>query len=592
MSTMQMTGATLWAALSWVVSFITDKLGIEVVRSNGGARTDSKRVWLPRLPDGLLTRKEVVMVIGYLYHECAHIMKSDFTLKGKTPLHHAIGGVLEDIRIEDWAQGFFPAARKYLSELVRYLAEAGMAGESPSFCVLNDELSEAEVLQWYILYRLRHDLLGQTGIKPAMDTAVGVASKMFPRGMIVRLEALMFEVKECTSEAEVLELADAIVEMIKEEKAKEPPPPPPPPPKGEAGEEEGGGDSGVGDSGEDGSKSGNSGGNSAGEDGDANGDPQAGPGKGGQTGEQDDSQPGQAGGKGAGGTGDLDALLNMGEAEIVDSVGDMLGEAIDEVAQARAGTGTSMPNLHKLPLREARVDLSALKATVNATRTKTLQWMQSASQSQTRLVQRGLVIDPTALAMARVGGSVFVEEEEGIDLNSAWDVVIDRSGSMGHLIAAAVQAAVATMLAFDAPGIKTQVSVFPVYDQTGDEGVAIIKGWDDSPRKLASRIGSLSVSGGTPMAEAVMHAAACVARREETLKGVIVVTDGDPNDDDATREVIDQVRNAGIIVAGLGIGVNPAPVFGEKYAVQLDNISELSKVMSRLVRTAMLAQKK
>lgn len=591
-----MTGASLWAALSAVAGFITDKTGIPVLRGSG-ARTDSKHIWLPRLPDGLLTKKEVVMVIAYLYHECAHIMKSNFTLKADSPLHKAIAGVLEDIRIEDWAQGFFPAARRYLSELVRYMTEAGMAGKDPCFCLVTEEMSEAEVLQWYILYRLRHDVLGQTAIKPVMDSAAAVANKMFSRGLIVRLEALMFEVKRCTVEDEVFELSAAIVEMIKEEneKDKEPPPPPPEPQKKE-GEQGGGQDApGGSDNGKTEADDSNAGGNSAGGSEDsATGSSkpqQSQSGAGGQGGQQDGTQPALRGGNGAGGTGDLEALLNMGDDEVIASVGDMLGDAIDQVAEAKAGMGTSMPNLHKLPLKEKPVDLAKLRGTVNATRTRTLQWMQSASQSESRLVHRGLDIDPAALAMSRVGGAVFIEEEEGIDLNSAWAIVIDRSGSMGHLIQSAASASVATMLAFDSPGIKTQVSVFPVYGSENNEGVAIVKGWEDSPRKLASRIGSLTVSGGTPMAEALMHAAACVARREESLKGVIVVTDGQPNDIAATREVIDQVRKAGLVVSGLGIGVNPAPVFGGKHAVQLNNITELSGVMGKLIRAAMMEQK-
>lgn len=88
------------------------------------------------------------------------------------------------------------------------------------------------------------------------------------------------------------------------------------------------------------------------------------------------------------------------------------------------------------------------------------------------------------------------------------------------------------------------------------------------------------------MAEAILFAASDVIRREETLKIVLVVTDGDPNDMGATRYIIDRARADGITVVGLGIGVETAPVFGERYASTIRNIGELSASMVRLVKAA------
>lgn len=557
----------LWGALSAVVGFITDKTGIEVVRgdASGTASTNGKRITIPRLPEGMLSFREVTKVIAFLYHECAHVLRSDFTLQADSALHKAVANVLEDIRIEKWAMQSFPAARKYLSELVRILTEDGEQ-TGLGFPPLNEEMPEARMLQLYMLYRLRHDLLRQEGIKPSLDASVAVVEKKFPPGMMVRLNAMMFEVDKCDDEKDVFELSAEICKMIKDENEKAQNPPPQEQPDDD--KSEGGNDA----SGADQPASHSS------------------PSEEGSTG-QSNAQESSSSGQGAGGTGSLDELLNMSAEDIIQSVGDMLGDQLNEmsVQHQQAGSAT-MPNVHSLQLKESPVDMVSLKGAVNATRTKTINWLASAAQSDLQRDRKGILIDPTQLAMASVGGEIFAEECEGIDINCAISIVIDRSLSMASLITQAANAALATALAYDVQGIETQVSVFPVYKRDGgstDEGVAVVKRWGEKPRALAARIGSIDTSGGTPMAEALMFAASDILRREESLKLVIVVTDGDPNDEVATKEVIETARRAGIVVAALGIGVDPSRVFGEKFAGRLDDINHLSGVMCRLVKAAM-----
>ena len=88
------------------------------------------------------------------------------------------------------------------------------------------------------------------------------------------------------------------------------------------------------------------------------------------------------------------------------------------------------------------------------------------------------------------------------------------------------------------------------------------------------------------MAEAILFAASDVVRREETLKIVMVVTDGDPNDREATKYIIDRARADGITVVGLGIGVDTSPVFDSRYAATITDIGVLSASMVKLVKAA------
>lgn len=603
------TGAALWGALSAIAGFLTDKVGVPVVRG-GRPSTDLKSIFLPKLPDTSMTWSEVIKVIAFLYHEAAHILWTTHGDEVMTPLERSIRGKLEDIRIELKAIGTFPAAAKYLGDLVRMLVEEGMS-ESPKgvhFPPMNDDQTEVQVLQWYLLYRLRHDVLHQKGIAPLMPGVEAVVANKLPSGMRTRLDALMFQITECDSTSDVVSLTKEIAKMVAEEQEKEkekaeqrekekqqqqdaqPPQDDPQPGSNDSdSDDDGDGDSdgqqqasGTADSDADGDGSDDA--NAQ----DASGQSQPGPADGDAGDDGAGNSPSNSGEDAAANSDALSRLLQMGDEDIVGDLGEMLKVAVDVVAATNSGQSTSMPNIHKLPLKQQPVDMNGIRGSVNAVRTKTLNWMSSAAQSEVTHERRGMVIDPTQLHRARLCGDIFVEETEGVDLNAAIAIVIDRSGSMSSCIGEAAKAAVATMLAFEVPGIKTQVSVFPVYDEDDDEGVAIVKRWDETSRLLASRMGSLGVSGGTPMAEAILSASATLLYRPETLRLVLVVTDGDPNDLETTHDVIAKARSAGIAVAGVGIGVDPSLVFGERHSATLASINELSGVMVRLVKSAIV----
>jgi nitric oxide reductase activation protein len=303
--------------------------------------------------------------------------------------------------------------------------------------------------------------------------------------------------------------------------------------------------------------------------------------------EQSESASG-AGGNGAGGSQALDQLLSMPEEQITQNIGQMLEEAINQAAAKAkwSSKSTVMPNVFPLRLKQSKVDMTQVRASINAIRTRTLNWMSSASETDRQHARAGVKLDFSRLHAVPFGGEVFVRECEGIDLNAAVSILIDRSGSMRQEIQRAAYAAMATMLAFDVPGIETQVAVFPSC-RDHEEGVGVIKRWQESPRDLAGRIASLTVDGGTPMAEAMLWAAADLVRREETLRVILVVTDGMPNNLEAALDVVARARANEVAVVGVGIGVDPSQVFGEKYSASITDINELSGAMVRLIKASM-----
>jgi hypothetical protein len=544
-------------ALPVIAGFIAERTGIKI-RRGASAWTDSESITLPRLPELTLTPEEVSKTVGYLYHEAFHIRESDFSLQFPNALVRSIEGLLEDIRIERKGMSRFPAARFYLDELVRQVAEAGMRGEASGFQVVSADDTAPAILQIYGLALLRHDLLGQRHIAPILDAAKRAAQAKFPASMLVKYEALLHLVTECEREADCLALAGEIAKMIREEEATLRQPPP------ETSEDTSSAApaSNVGTSPQE-------------------ADPAP------ATSDEGDVGAGSAD---AAFEENLDALLQMKDDEVMRSVGEMAAQALNAVARrGRGAHAVTMPNVHtlKLPLQRGATD--ALKASVNGIRTRTLQWMASAAESDVTHSRAGTLIDPARLHLARQGGEIFLSQSEGIDLNAALVIVIDRSSSMAPIIQTVARAALAMMLAYDVPGLATQVVVFPVNGAVRgqpDVGLAVLKDWDESTRDMAGRLPGLPADGWTPMAEAVLFAAVSVSRRPETLKVVLAVTDGEPDDEVAAHEVIDHVRGAGIAVLGLGIGVNPDRVFGPMCSASVSAVGELASTMARLFRSA------
>lgn len=585
-------------ALPAIAGFIADRTGIPVIRGSR-AMTDGKAIYLPRRRSEIdITEADLLKSVAFLYHEAGHMLHSDFTLAADNPLKRAITGALEDIRIEHLVISRFPAARRYLERLVALMVEQGVE-VGTGFVEVKAEDKESSIVQWYILYRLRHEVLQQSPMAGIAAGAASIAKQRFPATMLTRLDALMFEVTNCKSEAEVFELADAIIEMIKEEKQKEEErnaqrqqqqqqesDQEQSQAQDQAGQNDGeqqqdaSGDSSGDESGQpegsgDPSKDG-----AAGQSADSHGD----------AGDDDTGKSSQGSQDGAGGfDAALDQLLNMSDEDIQEDLGEMLRQAINASAQAEGydGNSISVPNVYRPQLRSSPVDIGKVRASINGVRTKVMQWMASAAEEDINHARAGMMIDSSRIWQGRLGGSIFTRKDEGIDLNAAVHFVVDRSGSMQSRIGAAVEAALGAIVAFDTPGIQTQVSLFPWYEELGghrDEGVAVVKKWGEKPTALASRIGGLGTDGGTPMAEAILAATNSLVYRDETLKVIMVATDGMPDDFGATHEIIERARQAGIVVLGLGIELDPSPVFGAGFSASLHNIGELSGAMIKLLR--------
>ncbi len=590
-----MRATALQRALPVVAGMIADRTGVEV-KTGTCAQTDGKVVYLPPLPLNL-GEDDFVSAIGYVYHECGHVVDTDFSVLKQitSALQMGIWNPLEDIRIEKLRMSKSPGARNYLNKLVAILTQRGLDGTPNGFGVVpnDDSVPASFVFQAYLLYKLRHDVLEQTAIKPLLDMAEAAMAR-FPIGMRTKLEALVFEVERCENSGDVLQLANEIMKMIEEEDKKNDE-------EQQQDEPQSGDDqSGEPDSDSDGSNSGGSDGaadeaadgaaDGVSDDG-SNGAPQGA--SSGQSSEAPDADPAGAPQQGAGaGSGALKELLSMTQDQVMETLDEKLQNSLDSASRkaAKSGRVLTSANVHPMRLPNKQVDTSRIKGAVNSIRVRTLAWLSSIAECDSHLVRSGKSLDYSRLFQGRFGGPMFLRTEEGIDTNTDIVFLEDRSGSMSSLIGMASEAVLASVLAYDIHGVNTQVAVFPVAGRvnggTDADGVAVIKGWNESPRMLGGRIQALTADGSTPMAEAILWAACDLLKRDPARRIIMVKTDGDPDDVDAAIEAIELARQNGIHVLGLGIGCDVTRVFGKEYSAFIRDISELTGSMVKLIKQA------
>ncbi len=589
-----MRASALQRALPVVAGMIADRTGVEV-KTGTCAETDGKVIFLPPLPMKI-EEDDFVRAIGYIYHECGHVTETDFSVIGEitSALQMAIWNQLEDVRIERAQMGKSPGARSYLTKLVEILVRRGLEGKAESFgLVPDDEATPASsVFQAYLLYKLRHDVLEQTAIKPLLESAE-VAMERFPQGMRTKLEALIFEVKRCESSGDVLALANEIILMIQDEDEDQ-----------NKDDEQGDGDEGQGavDQTTEGDGGMDAASQNAGTDGDPapeqegdnesqdpHGDSDSDTGDG-----QGQDEGGSQGASGHAGNGSaLKELLSMTEGDLAETIDQKLQKSLDMAAGRAAASGrvVTSANVHQLRLPNKQADTSRIKGAINLIRVRTLSFLSSIAECDTQLVHSGRSLDFSKLFHGRFGGPMFSQAEEGIDINTDLLFLGDASGSMDGQMGLAGEAVLASILAYDVSGINTQVAVFPVAGQvngsTDPDGVGIVKRWSESPRIMGGRIQSLVADGSTPMAEAILWATCEMLKRDPARRIIVVSTDGDPDDVSATLEAIEFARSNGIYVLGLGIGRDVTKVFGSAFSAKIDTIVDLAGSMVKLIQRAM-----
>lgn len=568
-------------ALPIIANALGNTLGVQVVMNAGRASTNGKQIFLPSLEtDNPVSKK---LAIGYIAHEAAHVRFSDFSLDFNTPLEQMIDNILEDIRIEKEIARVYPGCRLFLAETVEGLVQSGF------FAPLKGDETPVKVMQCFMLYQLRLNVLGQDAIADLAAHAETVLKDKVPEGMRIRLEALMYQVENCESEKDVLDLSRAIISMMKEEANKEE--------EKENQQQQADSDPNKQGNGRSQDDSRQNGGQQGGGD-DLN-DKDDATGNGSSDGK--DSQDGQVAASaslqnGTGAVGQdasdiIKQILAAGDGEALKDTGQALEEAMGQSESHGASSAIPFQNFMVEQVASNVVDIATemyrVTGASNALKVRAQALLQAQTLSTKRSVMAGTKLNMKNLHLAKLGGPVFQKVKNGVAVDTAIAVLVDRSISMRPRIKLATDAALATTMAFQRPNVKTAVFAFP-YKKAGKEGNGVLKHWDAQPASAIETYATLGIEGETPMAEAMMGAGIALMQRPEKRKILLVNTDGDPNDNDQAKWVINLLRKSGVEVLGLGIMQDTWKLFGQNWAARVDDIDLLPSAMICMLDNIML----
>jgi cobalamin biosynthesis protein CobT len=578
-------------ALGIIINALAGLIGLVIKMNAPKFCTDGKVVYLP-------TSNNRKLLLGGGVHEAAQCKFSDFSVfkQIKSALEKHVSGILEDIFAEKSMINAFPGTRMMLSDMVEELI-------SQEMFTVPRESTPTEMVQTFMLYRLRADVLEQKAICAYADQAEELVRAALPAGMMIRLESLIFQVEDCKSSQDVLALTRAIITMMEDEKKKE--------------EEKEQQQAAAGDQSDDTDP-----GLAAGDDQSDDADPDlaAGDDKAddathgsdpsdvpaicddiadvpGQSADANQQAPGDDSLKNEPKASDIiKSILDAGDDDAIKSTNEALVEAFGACQDSSAETLNSnvVPfKCHSVQLTDEQNTNSNIDAeknrvagVSNALRVRAQSLLQAQTMSRKRNVLMGTKLNVKNLHQAKLGGPVFQQETKGVAVDTAILVLVDRSTSQKNRIGLATDAALATTMAFQRPDVKTAVFTFP-YTQ-GEEGNGVLKGWNAMPSSAIPAYQSLGVEGCTPMAEAMMGAGLALMQRPEKRKILLVATDGEPDDTGAAQWVINLARKSGIEVLGLGILCDTSNVFGQQWSRKIDCIDNLPVAMIGMLDSVML----
>ena len=565
----------LLGALPIIAKVLGRRLGVEVViGARREASTDGRTIHLPPLPAA--SAPLAVLANGFIDHEAAHVRYTDFAVAKPAGLAGLLANLLEDIRVERTLGAAYPGSRRNLAALVEYLENHAPAVPPPDAPVARQVLGA-------LLYLLRARLLDQTALAAGAAVLEARLDALLPEGVVVKLLALAFAVRQAASTAEVIALAERIVAMLQEEA------PPPPPPSAPAGDSAGSPPSPVGDpAGEPPPASGHP--TSAGPSATA-GDPAGGPPP--ASGDPAEGGPAGSPAEGAAGAGSpgarqaaLAALLAAGEG---DAAGlDIGARARDRLTALAAGHPEARMVLAEYddppPACDPANAVARARAATALLRRRLGVLVQARRDEDAWRARRGRRLDPGSLYRPSAGQPVrFVRRAARDAPETAVGLLLDRSGSMRGAMDLAGQAVLATALALEAlTGVTCWVAAFP--GAAADRVVPLV-GFAERARRVAGRF-DLAAAGGTPLATALWRAGYELSQRLEPRRLLVVATDGEPDDGEAARRIVGRCRAAGIEVIGLGIGQRLAEVravFGDRDATAIAALAELAPALFALL---------
>lgn len=598
---------SLNGALPIMARYFCDDIGVEVIHGAKWPHTRNRKIYLPNLVE-----EEGVVTLGLAFtsHESAHIKYSDpavYDMAGnEPPFVGRFMNALEDIRIEKRMMADHCVARPWLSySAVKVLGGPVTGGQS-----------EAAVLHNACLLMGRALHLNQP-LHTEAEAYRTMLRETFGPGRSVKVLALLSKVAGQPDTMAIYHLTHQILDVLDEEEPDEDPQDDSGDQSGSGGQQNqnqqpGNGPEGDDDDGDPGQGSGatkpgdddqvpGSGGDQST---DPNGDPQESPSG---EGVKQNSDSGNSSGNGGDSDGShslKEKILSTSKAEC-DELKSDLGDGIASLLKDKIDRSVARPApllkqaggsdfLGPQTVAKGRAASAGLKQVL-------LGLMQGAQQARPVPRRTGKSVDATRLARVPVGEvRVFRRTDPVQRVNAAFEILLDASSSMGTAGADGIkplrhaeEATCALLSALDGiQGVTTGAMVFPRSGPEGSDSVGVLKRHDQSFNQAVNekRFG-LTDTGCTPLAEAIWPAAGDLLAAKGQRKVLVLITDGEPDNQDQAKTMIDRCRKSGIEVFCIGFGSISASsmntVFGTGNWKYLEHVGLMRDALSQLVKNVL-----
>ena len=605
---------TLNNAFPIVAAALGNKFGVNVKVGGQDAYTDGESINIPAY--NLEDPSYKAVAWGFLAHEAAHLRFTDFAdfrNAATSPIRKSIVNILEDIRIEKTMQEYYPGTKRTTEKVVEHLVQTG------GFEIVshNTKVHPAAVLNQFLLFRLRNDVLGQNALSSYADTTESLLEETFPVGAVTRLAGLLSEVPDLDSTRACVRLADRILRMIEEEQEKAHQPQPrqqdsddsssqSPSQPSNSGQNVDQADETSDDSQQESQSQ------SADSPGDQNVQNQS-QAQNAQPSDDDGNDRNQQSGLGntqsSGSSSDqsqdvdsehtlqiLSSVLSAGEDDVSDDLFEVVQELLGNQPRNCYDRDIHLP-LAMDPNRNPTIGNALLNRVLNESgkiRASLQGLVQSSRYDRSVNKRSGNRIDGRRLSRLMQGDSrIFERRHHHPAPNTAIHLLVDASGSMNaiydpthphRLIHLAMESAVALALALeDISGVNPAVTRFP-FGNTCDVVPLLKHGQKVRPN---AAVLSYVTDGGTPLDSALWYAAASVLATREERKVIIVLTDGEPDDERSAKAIIHRCEATGIELIGIGICYDTSHLFDR--SILISNVSELRSELFKISRDLLLA---
>lgn len=618
-----MSQSTLVKSLPIVAKALGRNMGVRVEVDAGHPRTDGNVIYLPSLP--LEDPGVEILGLGFIIHEAGHIRYSDFSIDyGQlSPIVRKLAGIMEDIRMEKCIIRDYPGAPKKLANLVQKLVHDGF------FQPVTTDTSPAGALCGYLLHKGRARVLGQSALDDYAQTAQTILEGYMTPLAMTRINSVMARVSGARTEGEIVELAHEVAQILEEESQRTAPPQN----SNQSQQQQAGDDSQDQDQTSDQSQNQQTGDGNASDQGSDQGDDDA-------QGDDGDMQSGQgdvdanddsSSNAGTASSDDtLDADSDTGNGQSSSSTGDMSQEAFDAAVQAmkdilatsesdskdlpgdisdafeqlmkdeiqeaanqRGNYAVSMKPTHITDLispGDHQKALDEAQAATAALRSRLVQLVQSQTKVKRKTSRNGRRLNDRKLHRIKSGNlSVFKSASRKKAVNTAVQVLLDRSGSMRDGIAMAARSTLSLTAAMkNVPHLSVGAAMFPGSMETA---VTVLTRQDQTMNQTAGYYPEVQVEGCTPLLPALIWSGDNLVAQKEERKILFVVTDGAPDDMQDCIKTIKDLRQGGIEVYGIGINVREkmmSALFGNEH-VCIEHVGELAEATFSLLETTLLA---